>query len=84
MPDSKCLWSALEAVTRSFLSRTHVKEVIPSQFFHLINRRHIIDIRKAIYTTNAIESLNMTLRKVLRNHRSFPTDESAKKSLESS
>jgi putative transposase len=37
------------------------------------------DIRKAIYTTNAIESLNMTLRKVLRNHRSFPTDESALK-----
>jgi transposase-like protein len=27
----------------------------------------------------AIESLNMTLRKVLRNHRSFPTDESAMK-----
>jgi len=37
------------------------------------------DIRKAIDTTNAIESLNMTLRKVLRNHRSFPTDESALK-----
>jgi transposase-like protein len=37
------------------------------------------DIRKAIYTTNAIESVNMCLRKVLRNHRSFPTDESAMK-----
>jgi putative transposase len=37
------------------------------------------DIRKAIYTTNAIESMNMTLRKVLRNHRTFPTDESAMK-----
>lgn len=37
------------------------------------------DIRKAIYTTNAIESVNMTLRKVLRNHRSFPTDEAAMK-----
>lgn len=37
------------------------------------------DIRKAIYTTNAIESMNMTLRQVLRNHRSFPTDESAMK-----
>jgi putative transposase len=37
------------------------------------------DIRKAIYTTNAIESLNMTLRKVLRNRRSFPTDDSALK-----
>jgi putative transposase len=37
------------------------------------------DTRKAIYTTNAIESMNMTLRKVLRNHRSFPSDESAMK-----
>jgi transposase-like protein len=30
------------------------------------------DIRKVIYTTNAIESVNMTLRKVSRNHRIFP------------
>ena len=37
------------------------------------------DIRKAIYTTNAIESMNMILRKVLRNHHSFPTDESVMK-----
>ncbi len=37
------------------------------------------EIRKAIYTTNAIESVNMTLRKVLKNHRAFPTDESALK-----
>ncbi|GHO52582.1 hypothetical protein KSB_10570 [Ktedonobacter robiniae] len=35
------------------------------------------DIRKAIYTTNAIESLNMTLRKMTRNRRIFPSDESA-------
>ena len=32
------------------------------------------DIRRAIYTTNAIESLNMTLRKVIKNKRMFPTD----------
>ncbi|MBD2123256.1 IS256 family transposase [Trichocoleus sp. FACHB-262] len=37
------------------------------------------EIRKAIYTTNAVESMNMTLRKVLKNHRAFPTDESAMK-----
>jgi transposase-like protein len=37
------------------------------------------EIRKAIYTTNAIESMNMTLRKVLKNHRAFPTNESAMK-----
>lgn len=34
------------------------------------------EIRKVIYTTNAIESVNMTLRKASRNHRIFPTDES--------
>ncbi|NEQ24581.1 MAG: hypothetical protein F6K28_36840 [Microcoleus sp. SIO2G3] len=37
------------------------------------------EIRKAIYTTDAIESLNITLRKVIKNHRAFPTDESALK-----
>ncbi len=37
------------------------------------------EIRRAIYTTNAIESVNMTQRKVLKNHRTFPTDESALK-----
>ena len=33
------------------------------------------EIRKAIYTTNAIESLNMSLRKVTRNRGHFPNDE---------
>lgn len=37
------------------------------------------EIRRAIYTTNAIESINMTLTKVLKNHPAFPTDESALK-----
>jgi transposase-like protein len=36
-------------------------------------------MRRVIYTTNAIKSTNSTLRKVLHNHRSFPTDESALK-----
>ncbi len=39
------------------------------------------NIRKAIYTTNAIESLNMTLRKVIKNRASFPNDEAAEKLL---
>ena len=38
-------------------------------------------IRKVIYTTNAIESLNASLRKVTKNRRSFPTDESVIKVL---
>ena len=32
------------------------------------------EIRKVIYTTNAIESLNMSLRKVTKNRGSFPND----------
>jgi len=37
------------------------------------------EIRKMIYTTNAIESLHMQLRKVLKNRGHFPSDESAVK-----
>lgn len=36
-------------------------------------------IRKVIYTTNAIESLNASLRKVTKTRRSFPTDDSVMK-----
>lgn len=39
------------------------------------------DIRKAIYTANAIESLNMTLRKVMKNKRVFPNDTAVFKTL---
>ena len=39
------------------------------------------EIRKAIYTTNAIESLNMSLRKIIKNRASFPTDDAAIKLL---
>ena len=37
------------------------------------------DIRRAIYTTNAIESLNSVIRKVIKKRKLFPTDDSAKK-----
>jgi len=33
------------------------------------------EIRRVIYTTNAIESLNMSLRKITKNRGSFPSDE---------
>ncbi len=39
------------------------------------------DIRKVIYTTNAVESLNMSLRKVIKTRGSFPTQEAALKLL---
>jgi len=34
------------------------------------------EIRRIIYTTNAIESVNMSLRKITKNRGSFPNDES--------
>jgi len=37
------------------------------------------DIRKAIYTTNAIESINSVIRKATKKRKVFPTDESALK-----
>jgi putative transposase len=35
------------------------------------------DIRKVIYTTNAVESLNMSLRKIIKTRGSFPNEEAA-------
>jgi putative transposase len=40
-----------------------------------------LSIRRVIYTTNAIESLNMSLRKVTKNRGSFPNDEAMFKLL---
>ena len=39
------------------------------------------EIRRIIYTTNAIESLNNTLKKTIKNRASFPNDEAAIKLL---
>lgn len=41
--------------------------------------RYPEDIRKAIYTTNAIESLNSVIRKAITKRKLFPTDDSARK-----
>ena len=37
------------------------------------------DIRKAIYTSSAIEPLNSVIRKATKKRKRFPTDDSAKK-----
>jgi putative transposase len=39
------------------------------------------EIRRAVYTTNIVESLNMTLRKVIKTRGSFPGEEAALKLL---
>jgi putative transposase len=64
-------WDALyPSISKSW--RAHWSRVIPLFAFSE-------DIRRIIYTTNAIESVNMTLRKVTRNHRIFPSDEAVYK-----
>jgi len=60
------------SISKSWL--THWENITP--FFQYPG-----DIRKVIYTTNAIESLNMSIRKVIKNKRMFPSDESALKQL---
>ncbi len=39
------------------------------------------EIRKVVYTTNAIESLKMSLRKIIKNRAAFPSEEAAYKLL---
>ena len=39
------------------------------------------DIRKVIYTTNAVESLNSTLRRAIKSHGPFPNEDAALKVL---
>jgi len=64
-------WDASHA-TVSGIWRRNWERVIP--FFG-----YPADIRKVIYTTNAIESINMSLRKVTKNRGSFPSDEAVLK-----
>ena len=67
--DFVATWSArYPTISKSWMP--HWEQIIPFFAFPA-------DIRKAIYRTNTIESLNIALRKVLQNYRSFPTDELA-------
>lgn len=64
-------WDAqYPSISRSW--RNHWVNIIPMFSFPP-------EIRKVMYTTNAIESVNMCLRKVTKNHRIFPNDEAALK-----
>jgi putative transposase len=60
--------------TISALGRRHWAQIIP--FFAFPE-----EVRKVIYTTNAVESLNMTLRKVIKTRGSLPNEEAAIKLL---
>ena len=39
------------------------------------------EVRKVVYTTNAVESLHMSLRKIIKTRGSFPSEEAALKLL---
>jgi len=60
------------AIVKSW--RAHWEKITPFMAFP-------IEIRKIIYTTNIIESLNNTLRKSVRNRGHFPTEEALMKVL---
>ena len=76
-------WASLETVDAQWRDRyphllrawrTHWERITPMFEYPPV-------IRKLIYTTNAIESLNMSLRKVLKPRASFPTEDAACKLL---
>jgi len=65
-------WRKYTAIAR--LWREQWERVIP--FFSLP-----VEVRKVAYTTNAVESLHMSLRKIIKSRGSFPSEESALKLL---
>ena len=66
-------WSArYPLIAKSW--RAHWAQVVP--FF-----AYPPEIRRVIYTTNVIESLNYSLRKVIKNRSLFPNDEAVFKLL---
>jgi putative transposase len=65
-------WSKYPAIAR--LWREQWERVIP--FFAFPE-----EVRKVVYTTNAVESLHMSLRKIIKTRGSFPSEEAALKLL---
>lgn len=65
-------WPKYPAIAR--LWREQWERVIP--FFAFPE-----EVRKVVYTTNAVESLHMSLRKIIKTHGSFPSEEAALKLL---
>jgi|SRR5579883_1468980 len=65
-------WDSKDASIISMLWRSYWSHVTP--LFAFPEAMH-----KVIYTTNAIESVNMSLRKVTCNHRIFPSEEAVYK-----
>jgi putative transposase len=54
--------------------REHWEQIVPFLAFPP-------DVRRAVYTTNAIEALNRQIRKIIKTRGSFPSQDSARKLL---
>ena len=65
-------WKAYPSVSQVW--RRNWERITP--FFH-----YPAEIRKAIYTTNSVESLNRSLRKIIKTRGAFPNEEAALKLL---
>lgn len=73
LDDFELIWGdKYPAIVKSW--RTHWEKITPFMAFPM-------EIRKVIYTTNIVESLNSTLRKAVRNRGHFPTEDSLMKVL---
>jgi transposase-like protein len=79
---------AAEAALRAFEQGPRSKQWPPIAQAWRRQWAHVIpffaypqEVRKIIYTTNAIESLHMRLRKIVKNRGHFPSDEAATKLL---
>ena len=72
LSDFESKWPKYSAIAR--LWREQWDRVIP--FFAFPE-----EVRKVVYTTNAVESLHMSLRKIIKTRGSFPSEEAAFKLL---
>lgn len=72
LSEFEATWRKYPAIAR--LWREHWDRVIP--FFAFPT-----EVRKVVYTTNAVESLHMSLRKIIKTRGSFPSEEAAFKLL---
>jgi putative transposase len=72
LTEFETIWSKYPAIAR--LWREQWERVIPFFAFP-------VEVRKVVYTTNAVESLHMSLRKIIKTRGSFPSEEAAFKLL---
>lgn len=72
----------LEEITRKWTAYPSVSQVWQRNGDHITPFfGYLADIRKAIYTTNSVEALHRSLRKIIKTRKAFPNEESVLKLL---